>query len=253
MNRRVRSSWMAAALAVGAMATSPSLVTAQTGAGDGFLFHSPQASLGLRIGASRPSADSKIFSFTSDKLTVNRGDFAGISAALDLDVAITRRVAFQMGAAISAREAGSHYRDFADNDSAEIEQSTSFRRAPLTAGLKVYLTSPGRSLGRFAWVPSKFAPYVAGGAGLMYYSFRQSGDFVDFENFDVFPSTLESSGWTGMAYGAAGINYTLSARMGLVTEARYDRARANMSTDFQGFDRIDLSGLSLTTGLHLRF
>jgi hypothetical protein len=41
--------------------------------------------------------------------------------------------------------------------------------------------------------------------------------------------------------------------MGLVTEARYERARAPMSSDFVGFDRIDLSGFTLSTGLHLRF
>ncbi|MBL0172657.1 MAG: hypothetical protein IPP90_18505 [Gemmatimonadaceae bacterium] len=253
MIQRVRSSWLAGALLTGVLAAGTRPAMAQTGAGDGFLFHSPQASLSMRIGVARPSADSKVFSFTSDKLTLDRGDFAGMSAAADLDVAITRRLAFQMGAAFSARESGSEYRDFVDNNDLPIEQRTMFRRAPVTAGLKLYLTSPGRSLGKFAWVPSKFTPYVGGGAGLMYYAFRQSGDFVDFTNFDVFPSTLESSGWTSMAYGSAGINYSLSARMGLVTEARYDRARAPMSADFVGFDRIDLSGLSVTTGLHLRF
>jgi hypothetical protein len=87
----------------------------------------------------------------------------------------------------------------------------------------------------------------------MYYSFRQQGDFVDFEDFAVFPSTMESSGWTSMGYGALGVNYSLSSRFGLVTEARYERAKAPMSSDFIGFDRIDLSGLTFTTGLHIRY
>jgi hypothetical protein len=88
---------------------------------------------------------------------------------------------------------------------------------------------------------------------MMYYSFQQRGDFVDFENFDVFPTSLESSGWTGMLYGSAGLNYALSTRVGLVTEARYDHAKAYMSRDFVGFDQIDLSGMSFSTGLHFRF
>jgi hypothetical protein len=45
----------------------------------------------------------------------------------------------------------------------------------------------------------------------------------------------------------------MSARVGLVGEARYDRAHARMSSDFVGFDRIDLSGLSATMGLMYRF
>ncbi len=253
MNRLVRSSWIVAALLVAYSTIVPRALVAQSGSGDGFLFRAPQGSFSLRLGMARPSADSKVFAFTSDKLTVNRGDFAGVSAAADLDVAITRRVAFQLGVAVSARETGSEYRDFVDNNDLPIEQQTMFRRAPVTAGLKLYLTAPGRSLGKFAWVPSRITPYVAAGGGLMYYAFRQSGDFVDFANLDVFPSTLESSGWTSMAYGSAGVNYSLSARVGLVAEGRYDRARAPMGTDFVGFDRIDLSGLSFTTGLHLRF
>ena len=236
-----------------ALAVFPAIAPAQSGAGEGYLFHSPKASLVLRVGVAKPSADSRVFSFVSEQLTVNRGDFTGFAVGADLDVALTSRLAVQMGTSLTTRTVGSTYRDFVDNDDAEIEQSTSFRRAPVTGGLKLYLTSPGRSLGRFAWVPSKFAPYVAAGGGVMYYAFRQSGDFVDFEDFAVFGSTLESSGWTSMVYGAAGLNYSLSARMGLITEARYDRARAPMSRDFDGFDRIDLSGLSLSTGLHLRF
>ncbi len=236
-----------------ALAGTPACVAAQTGAGEGYLFHSPRAAFSLHLGVARPSADSKVFSFASEQLTLNRGDFTAFNAGADLDITIVPRVALQLGTSFSTRAVSSNYRDFVDNDDQEIEQSTTFRRAPVTAGVKVYLTSPGRQLGRFAWVPSKLTPYVGAGGGLMYYSFRQSGDFVDFTDFGIFGSTLESSGWASTAYGSAGLNYTLSARVGLVTEARYDRANAPMSSDFIGFDHIDLSGFSVTTGFHFRF
>lgn len=248
-----RIHWVSGAVLVIGLASSSQRLSAQTGSGDGYLFHKPQASLSLRLGVARPNADSRVFDFTSKNLTVNRSDFVGFQAAADLDVNITQRLAFQMGLGVNAREAGSEYRDFVDNNDLPIEQQTTFRRAPITAGLRYYLTSPGRSVSRFAWVPSKVTPFVSGGAGLMWYKFKQSGDFVDFEDLSVFNSNLESSGWTNMVYGSAGVDYALSARMGLVTEARYEKARANMSTDFQGFDRIDLSGLTVTAGLHLRF
>ena len=170
-----------------------------------------------------------------------------------MDFTVTPRTAVQMGVSVTNRDAKSEYRDYVDNDNLPIEQRTEFLRVPVTAGLKWYLTPPGRSLSRYAWVPSKLSAYVSGGGGAVYYSFKQSGDFVDFQDLAVFPSSLESSGWTGTAYGATGANFALSTRVGLVTEMRYDWARANMSADFQGFDRIDLSGLSLTTGLHFRF
>ncbi len=251
--RHRRTTLLATALLLLSAAVRPAVAHAQSGAGDGFLFHAPQAALSLRLGRAWPSANSRVFDFTAQQLTLNRGHFAGFSAAADLDVTLTHRFALQLGAAVSSREAGSEYRDFVDNKDLPIEQRTTFERAPLTLGLKWFAKSPGRSLGRFAWVPSKFAPYVAGGVGMMYYRFHQTGDFVDFSNFDVFHSTMESSGWTNMAYGATGVDYALSTRLGLLTEARYERAHGPMSSDFVGFDRIDLSGVSVTAGLHLRF
>lgn len=120
-------------------------------------------------------------------------------------------------------------------------------------GLRYYLTPSGRSLGRLAWVPTRVAPYVTAGVGSVWYKFKQSGDFVDYKTLDVFHTTLESTSWAPAGYGAAGVDYSLSARVGVVSEARYDYARARMGDDFAGFDRIDLSGISATIGLSFRF
>jgi hypothetical protein len=231
----------------------PDRAQAQKGGGDGFLFRAPRGAVSLRFGVAKPAENSNIFSFTSEQLTIDPGDFAGFSGALDFDYNLMPRLAAQVGVSVTSREQKSEYRDFVDNDDLPIEQRTSFLRVPVTAGFKAYLTPQGRALGRFAWVPSKVAAYVSGGGGAVYYSFKQSGDFVDFQDMAVFPSELQSSGWTGTAYGAAGATFSLSSRIGLVTEARYDWGSANMSSDYQGFERIDLSGMSLTAGLHFRF
>ena len=140
-----------------------------------------------------------------------------------------------------------------DNKDLPIEQTTELRRLPLMMGLRYYLAPPGRSLGRLAWVPARFAPYVTGGVGTVWYKLMQTGDFVDFQTLDVFHTTLESNAWALAGYGAVGMEYSLNARAGLVTEARYDRAHAGMSSDFSGFNRIDLSGLTGTLGLMFRF
>ena len=87
----------------------------------------------------------------------------------------------------------------------------------------------------------------------MWYTFKQAGDFVDFRTLNVFTSDLSSSAWTPMAYGAGGIDYSLSPHLSLTTEARYDYARATMNKSFEGFNRIDLSGLSANVGLTVRF
>lgn len=249
---RISSRVIGAAIFAALVAQSQPAV-AQDSGGDGYLFHAPRAALSIRLGAAQPAATGRIFDFTAQQLKMNRSKYLGFSAAADLDVMVSQRVAIQFGGSLNVRNSPSEYRNFVDNKDLPIEQSTEFRRAPVTAGVKIFLRPPGRSVGRFAWVPNKVTPYVSAGGGAMYYSFVQSGDFIDFKTNDVFATSLESRGWAPVVYGAGGVNYAVSAHMDLVTEARYESASAQLGSSFQGFGNINLSGLSMTAGLHLRF
>ncbi len=240
------------AAALTCLLTAPAAVHAQT-AGNGFLFGRPSAVFSIRGGFASPTANSDVFSFAAKQLTLGKGDFGSGTVVTDLGVRVADRVDVQFGFSFSDRNINSEFRDWVDNNNLPIEQQTGFRRTAVTLGAKYYLTSPGRSISRLAWVPAKVTPYVSAGVGAMGYRFRQEGDFVDFQTLDVFPTKLSSKGWSPMAYAAGGVDYSLTTRLGLISEARYDRSRATMSSVFEGFDRIDLSGLSASVGLSLRF
>jgi len=154
---------------------------------------------------------------------------------------------------VASRRAGSEYRDFVDTDDQPIEQRTAFRRVPMTAGLRLNLLPSGRQVSRLAWVPATVVPYVAAGGGITFYRFHQEGDFIDFKTNDVFPMTLSSSGWAPSLFGAAGLGWRLRPGVSLVSEVRYDRSRAPLGRDFDGFDRIDLSAIGLTAGFQFHF
>jgi len=232
---------------------APPTLAAQASAGDGFMFGRPGGTLTLRAGFARPSENSDLFSFVQHHLTIGNGAFSGGSFSAELGFFLRDRLSLQLGTGYSSRTVGSVYRDWVDNNNAEIEQSSSFKRLPITLGLRYYLMPPGRALGTLAWIPARMAPYVAAGGGTTWYSFRQAGDFVDYQNLDVFNARLSSTAWGPTAYGAAGVDYSLSARTGLVAEVRYDRGSAGLGSDFSGFHNIDLSGLSTTIGLTVRF
>jgi opacity protein-like surface antigen len=124
----------------------------------------------------------------------------------------------------------------------------------MSLGAKQYLTSPGRSIGRLAWVPARIAPFVGAGIGALRYDFHQFGDFIDFQDMAVFNAQFRSAGWTGVLFGRAGVDYSLSPHIALTAQGRYDWSKgATLSRDFLGFYRIDLSGLSTTVGLTFRF
>ncbi|MFV2007223.1 MAG: outer membrane protein, partial [Longimicrobiales bacterium] len=142
---------------------------------------------------------------------------------------------------------------FVGTDDLPIFQTTEFTRVPVTANVKVYLADRGRSVSRFAWIPSKVAPYVGGGVGIVWYEFVQDGEFVDFNNLDIFSDRLSSSGTsaTGQVFG--GVDLSLGGIWVLTGEGRYSFGSVQMDEDFVGFDNIDLNGLQMTVGIGVRF
>jgi hypothetical protein len=126
-------------------------------------------------------------------------------------------------------------------------------RVPVTASIKAYLSNSGRSVGHFAWIPSRYAPYVGAGGGAMWYRFRQEGDFIDFATSKVFTDAFMSQGWTPTAQAFVGTDVSLNPRFAVTAEGRYQWARSRLSTDFSQFQPIDLSGFALTAGLSIRY
>jgi hypothetical protein len=242
----VGSAALVAALAV------PAAARAQ-GNGDGFLFQRPVGGFVVRGGFASTTAGGDLYSFLTDQFTLSKGDFRAPAFAGDLLIRAAPRFDLDFGVAYSGSKTRSEFRDFVDLNDLPIEQTTSLARVPLTAGARLYLASPGRSIGKFAWIPTKVVPYVGAGGGMMWYRFRQAGDFIDFETTDVFPDAFESSGWTPTANALTGVDYSLSPRLALNGEARYTWAKAKLGKDFTGFDGIDLSDFGITVGLNVRF
>ena len=228
-------------------------LSAQSTGGDGYLFSPPHATFSLRGGFARANASSDVFSFVTERLTVDRGDFSGLSLAGDLAFRVHSRVDLLLGTGITTRVKRSEDRDFIGTDDLPIEQRTTFRRIPMTAGVKLHLRPEGRTISKLAWVPSKVSPYISAGGGMMYYVFKQDGEFVDYKTFDVFRTALKSTDVSAMAFGAVGTTYSLTPRVGLNAEARYEHARGALSADFRDFSQIDLSGVGLTAGFLFRF
>ncbi len=241
-----------AILLLSALAALAAPVRAQD-AGSGYLFHVPTATWTVRTGYDFASANSDIFSTVMSNLTLDRSDFSSATIATDLAFRLSSQVDAEFGLGYSHASAQSQARGWLDNNNMPIEQATDFTRIPLTVSLKAYLQPRGQSIGQFAWVPARVAPFVGAGVGTMYYKFRQGGDFVDTTTTDVFSSVLSSSAWTPMFDGFVGADFTINPSMAFTVEARYSWAQAQLGGDFSGFDRIDLSGVAITGGLTFRF
>jgi hypothetical protein len=213
----------------------------------------PKGRFAIRLGADQPLQSSDIWSFSREQYTLGRGDLRAIPIALELGFPAGRRFEFVLGAATSRGSADTEYRDLIGTDDLPIRQATSLRRTPLLLGVRHDLVAPGRPIGTVAWLPARVVPWVGAGGGALFWSFRQSGEFVEAGGIDIFEATFTDGGLTPTAYAAAGLDIALQGRTSLVFDARYSWARARLGGDFLGFDRIDLAGVALSAGLGIRF
>jgi hypothetical protein len=222
-------------------------------AGDGFLFRQPHGSITLRLGVARPNATGDPFSDFSSNLTLSSSSYTAFDVAGDVAFTVMPRMDVVVSGGWEGSRSPSEERHWLDANNQPIRQRTTLQRVPLTVSLKYYLRSRGRAIGRFAWVPAAgLVPYVGVGGGLMYSRIHQWGNFVGTDTI-IYSDEFSSESWTGTAHAFAGVELPLGPRFVLSAEARYAYAKTPLGPDFSGFGDMNLSGLSATVGLGVRF
>jgi hypothetical protein len=222
----------------------------------GFMLDVPRASFGVRGAFNLRRANAgpdDFFTFVTRELTLGRSDFNAPQIAAELGYRIAGPADLVLTLEHSSAGASSEFRDWVDANDQPITQRTSLSTLAVTGALRWNLTSRGRRIGRFVWIPARVIPYVGIGAGAIRYSLAQDGYFVDVQDQSIFRDRLTSGGWTHLALVMAGVDYGLSKRLFASAEARYLWANADLQRDFVSFnDGIDLSGLQCSLGLHVR-
>jgi len=218
-----------------------------------FLFGRPRASIGVRGHWIFASAGSDIFDFVTRQLTLDKKDFDGPGFGADGGVALNDRLDVVGGFEMSRMSKGSEYRDFVDNLLLPIEQRTSLNTLSIVGSVRYALIPKGQQISRLAWIPNRVVPYVGAGAGATHYEFRQSGDFVDFQDLSVFNDSFKAAGWTPTAHVFGGVDVQLFRGLYCTAQGRYTKAKGTLSSDFIDFDPIDLSGFRVSAGINLLF
>ena len=235
------------------MATSAAAQDPSSRPSPDFLFGAPRGSIGVRGAWVFASANSDLFDFVQQHLTVDKKDFNAPLIGIDASIAITPRLDVTFGAEFSRASKGSEYREFVDNLHLPINQETTLQERNLFGSVRFSFVPRGRSVSRFAWVPRTVTPYVGAGAGALWYKFEQTGDFVDFVDLRVFTDYFSSSGYAPSAHVFGGTDVHLYRILFLTVEGRYVWANAKLGADFVDFDPIDLAGFRLATGINVLF
>ena len=218
-----------------------------------FLFGRPEGSIGIRGSWVFARAGSDWYDFVTDQLTVETKDFNAPAIAADLGFVVTPRIDAVAGMEFSQAKKVSEYRRFVDNNRLPINQTTRLRVANLTGSVKIALVERGRGISRLAWVPRDVVPFVGAGAGALWYSLDQTGDFVDFADRSVFDGTFRSKGWTASTHVFGGIDVRVFRRAFVTLDGRYQWAAATLGSTWVDFDPIDLAGFRLSVGMNLLY
>jgi hypothetical protein len=220
-----------------------------------FLFSSPKGMIGFRSGWLFSSANSDLFTFVQDHLTVDRKDFNAPAIGMDVEMAMTPRLSAIGGFDYARTSKDSEYRDFVDDLRLPITQTTRLTEWNLAGSVKLAITPRGREISSRAFIPAAVTPYVGAGGGMLHYEFLQFGDFIDVDTaaMDVFTDTFRSSGWTPSAHVFGGVDVRIYKRLYLSGEWRYLWSSGTLDRDFVDFAPIDLAGFKATAGLHYMF
>lgn len=222
-----------------------------------FLLGRPRVSIGVRGEWLFASAGSDIFDFVTKQLTLDKSSFNAPGFGMDLAFNLTDRLDLVTGFDVAKSTTPSEYRDHVElvgTTYLPIQQTTSLRQSNLFGSLKFAVIPRGRTISRFAWIPSTIVPYVGVGGGVTNYDFKQDGDFVDFNNSSrIFTDNFRSHGWTPTAHVFGGADIQFYKRMFMSIEGRYGWAHATLDSDFIDFEPIDLGGFRFGAGIHFMF
>ena len=213
----------------------------------------PKVFAGGHIGFGIPKAGSDVYDMMTRELTLEKSDFRAPVFGGDFGFLISSHFAVVAGFEYSSSKTKSESRDYVEDNGDPIEQTTKLSRFPITATFRYYPVKTGEFVGSYAWIPTRFNPYIGGGGGVLGYNLSQSGRFVDTSTMNIFSTNLKSEGWTPTAHIVGGMDINLTTWLFVNGEVGYSFARADLSDSFTGFDPIDLSGVRILGGIYFRF
>lgn len=200
-------------------------------------------SLRFRLGVFEPSGDSQFWDDYFTDFTGSPSSFEDVVFGVDYLWRTSRNAGLLFGGSFYKGSTTVAYRDWQRLEGGEITHLVTLELSDLTAA---YVWRFGDRGAR---------PYLGAGGGLLWWKFREDGEFIDFGDPDlpiVFASYLADD-ITWEAFALAGFDVPLGYSWSFFFEGRYRWAEADLNRDFSGFGEIDLSGYELSGGLSWNF
>jgi opacity protein-like surface antigen len=212
---------------------------------------SSAGNLDLRIGAFFPRADSNLFRedaalYLRDGHGLKKSDWTGWAGGIAYNSKIANNLEIGVSLDGYGKTLHTSYADYTNDAGGEIRQSLELDVVPLAVSLRMVPTSRR----------ARLAPFVEVGADVVFYEYKEFGDFIDFQSHQdplpIYSDAFKSSSAAPGFHVAGGLKVAINDDFSVVGQYKYLFAEHDMDEDFSGL-RIDLSGGMATLGLNIRF
>ncbi|MCK4942248.1 MAG: hypothetical protein KAS65_01665 [Candidatus Aminicenantes bacterium] len=197
----------------------------------------------LKIGLFQPSLSSDLWDINIENLAFGKQDMLDLYYGAEYEFFLGSRFSISFNGGTYNKTIYSQYKDWEYEDGNPILQNLSLRITSLEANLKLYPTGH----------KGKLYPFIGIGAGIFAWRYAQWGDFLNFEDLSVQEGYAETSTYTLGFNALAGIGFRFNRSSGLFFEAKYQYLKGELSSFFEGFEKLDLSGLKYNLGFTFFF
>ena len=203
----------------------------------------PTSQLRFRFGLFEPAGDSDGWDRVFEGFTGDPADLQDFVWGSDFILYTSPHTGILFGGSYYRGRTTSAYTDWETADGYDIRHTTTLEISDLNAAFVFYPTG------------GPVRPYLGAGAGLLWYTLVDEGEFIDFgaPGQPVFWGWYGTQSSTFEAFALAGIDIPVSVTWSIIFEGRYRWAEDTLGDDFSGFGDLDLSGYELSGGFAFRF
>jgi hypothetical protein len=192
----------------------------------------------LKIGLFQPSMDSDLWEINMENLALGKQDMLEIFYGAEYEFFIKNILSISLEGGHYQKTIYSQYRDWEYEDGTPIYQNLSLRITSFELDFNLY------PLG----YKNLTFPFIGAGVGLYAWQYEQWGDFINFDDLTVQEGYAETSTYTVGFNGKAGIGVRFGHFFAMTLEAKYRYLKGQMSSFFEGFEKLDLSGFQFNLG-----
>lgn len=198
-------------------------------------------SISLKAGLFYPTAQSELWEINLENLSFTKHELSNLYIGVEYDFFLGPNFSVFFEGGTYSREILSEYRDYTYGDDTPIYQNLYLRLSNFDLGFKIF--PAGHRLPLY--------PYLGAGISLVSWKYEQWGEFIDFEFDEVYEGFADTRTISPGANARAGLVFRFQRHIGFLVEVRYQYIKGALSSLFEGFDKLDLGGITFNVGFSI--